>query len=187
MEHTYRFFIIRYAPDPERGEQVNIGLVIEGAPHVVRVSRDLRKAVAIDARRDAHEVAALEGHIRGWIAKTTNFDEAREALRFFAPVTVSDFGWFQSTKTDFDTAVDNLMRELVTPPTKPPAKLRSRLNSGMRALLHKNRVFSTDPEDIHRHKVIANYPISPRENLFADFALRNGALQLSQTVDFRVT
>lgn len=187
MEHTYRFFILRYAPDRDRGEQVNIGIVVDRSPLDIRLTRDLRKAVAIDARRDAAQILDLEAQVREWTRGIENFGEVHEALRHFGPITVSEVGWFKAADAAYQSNVERIMAELVIAPARPPARLRGRLNTAIRHLFVKHDLLSADPDDIRRNKVVPNYPVSVKERLFADFAYKNGALHFTETVDFRVS
>jgi hypothetical protein len=120
MEHTYNFFILRYAPNRERGEQVNIGLVIDRDPLDIRITHDLRKAIAIDATRDGAQLLDLEAQIRQWTSGATKFTEVHQGLQGFGPITVSELGWFTCTAANYESNVDKIMREMVVPPARRP-------------------------------------------------------------------
>ncbi|HUZ34215.1 MAG TPA: DUF3037 domain-containing protein [Xanthobacteraceae bacterium] len=187
MERTYNYFVVRYVPDPARGERVNIGLVIEGAPIDVRITRNLRKATAIDARRTVEEVLSLEDDIRSWVGKESDFSAVQKSLSHFGPVTTSEVAWLKCSPSDYEAQVNRLMDELVSPPSAPhKAAVRGRLHTEVRRLFQKTRLLGEKVEDIERHLIVSHFPVSESENLFADFALKNGALHLTETVDFRV-
>lgn len=55
----------------------------------------------------------------------------------------------------------------------------------MRDWLRGAKAFSRKVDDIARGKVVANYPIDPAADLFADFAVLNGKLNAIETLDLR--
>jgi hypothetical protein len=187
MERTYRYFVLRYLPDAHRAEQVNIGLVVERDPIDIRITRNLRKAIAIDARRDAGEVLGLEQDVRHWIGSEKDFSAVRNALMHFGPITVSEPGWFKCTASAYEANVLDIMETLVVPRSRPRARLRSRLQSELRKLFQKGKLLGENTDDLGRHLVVPDFPVSAEESLFVDFALKNGVLHLTEAVDFRVT
>jgi hypothetical protein len=64
-------------------------------------------------------------------------------------------------------------------------KKANRLNIELRQWLKQAKAYSTKVEDLRRHRVVANYPVDPQTELYADFALMNGQLHVMEVMDLR--
>jgi len=47
------------------------------------------------------------------------------------------------------------------------------------------KVLAREPRDIGKHRVVTDYAIDQRTGLFAEFALKNSAVHVMETVDYR--
>jgi hypothetical protein len=98
------------------------------------------------------------------------------------------------TEVDCDdprATLDQLMKWQVLPKVKSlrvrreKAKRLPRLTIELRQWLKHAKAFSTNIEDLSRRRVVANYPIDPNADLYADLALMNGKLNVMEVMDLR--
>lgn len=47
-------------------------------------------------------------------------------------------------------------------------------------------LWSRKHEDINNHRVVEQYPVSLENGIVADFALRNGVMHITETIDFEI-
>ena len=69
--------------------------------------------------------------------------------------------------------------------SKNPTIKHTKLIRELRDWLKASRLFSSNVEDLSNHRVVANYPVIPVADLYADFALMNGKLHVIETLDLR--
>jgi hypothetical protein len=104
-------------------------------------------------------------------------------------ISLSAPGMIEAHGQPAEALLDELLRDLVAAPTK--RRLRdpqsSRLHTELRQVFRQAKILGTKPGDIAKHLVVPNFPIDPDVGLFAEFALRNGQLHITETVDFRLS
>lgn len=193
--HAFPYSILRLEPDPQRGEQVNVGLVVFLEDRLdVHLIPQPYKVKALDPNFDP---AALKG-LKSFLSEMdipqvaeSHADNAEARRAFLANMpgaTLSRLGFFSLPHiAAYDEKINQLMRELVLPPPRASeGSVRySRLESQIRSDLRKQGLFSLELDDIHKHKVVPRYPIEGQENLVADFAMRNGVLHVCAALDLR--
>jgi hypothetical protein len=89
-----------------------------------------------------------------------------------------------------DHRVEELLQRYVRPPRsdlprRKRAKPASRLQRELRDWLKASGVFSKRVEDLGKGRVVEGFPISVAQELYTDFALKNGALHVIETLDLR--
>jgi hypothetical protein len=142
------YVLIRVAPDPIRGEHVNIGVALFGAAAGgfagVRISPDLRRARQLSPLFEPGDLAGLEAELAArlrtaaphWLSRRYLLDLARESfshgLQFSPPRAV--------LTADPAAELDRLYRAYAAP---PPA-LERQVEAGVRRriLAHLQRVFT---------------------------------------------
>jgi hypothetical protein len=92
----------------------------------------------------------------------------------------------------YDAAVEALLARFVAWPDRTVTRVaeeseptRSKLNVQLRTWFRKSKVFSNKTADIANGKVVSGYPVDAEDDLFADFALKNGAIHIIETLDLR--
>lgn len=189
MARTYRFSVLRVSPDLRRGETVNVGLIVFGSSRVdVRVLPSLAKVQAIDGTVDVAQVYGLTETLPQFLRSFQTEPEQLEALAELGFISASSPGEFEAHDQDaYEAVVDDLMTRLVRPPRVKRAVLReSRLTSDIRHRLTSKHWLGRRIDDIDRHLVVPNFPVSEQLDLYADFAARNGAMHTVKVIDFRV-
>lgn len=189
MEHSYKYAVIRAVPDPRKGEVINIGIVVFHREHVdVQIAPSLSKLLALDAGVDIQEIRRLPTAISEWTSRFNSVEEKFEAIRRYGIVTLSEAGSFRVTPgMTYEDQISALMKTLVLPrPRDPGASVSvNRISTMLRDMFRQRDVLGKDLEDIHKHLIVPNFPIDSDENLFAEFALKNGAYWFTETADFR--
>lgn len=116
--------------------------------------------------------------------------EQHSLLRDYGPITVSELGRFEiSSSADYESVVHKLLVDFVVPPhakPKPVAKsgvLKRTVNNAFRAA----GLLGQFAEDIESHKVVPAFPVALEENLYVDFAYKNGVYRFAEVIDFRVS
>jgi hypothetical protein len=178
-------------------ELLNAGIVLH-APCGPRVAvvQDAARLRALHPDYAAVHLAgwaeALEGTLREH-AMTLPLPSQQHALLglFARPFVPSESMGTATLAADPAVTLRDLMAWLVNTPARtlrpqPATRKRStRLVAELRQWLRESKVFSTKVEDISRSKVVANYPVLPSADLYADLAVMNGKLHVIETLDLR--
>ena len=190
MAHSYSYSVLRAIPDQRRGESVNIGLVVfrpEGGTDV-RLLSSLNKVYALDANIDVEQFEVLPQMILDWVSSTNDIAKKHESLKQFGIVTVSDLGYFQCDEKQYESFLDRIMSALVKPPAHfPRYKVQGRVHTVLRRIFIQQRVLGASLEDINRKLIVERFPIAVNENLYADFAFKNGVYHITETINYKVT
>jgi len=189
MERSFEYAVVRAIPDPRKGEVINIGIVVFHAETVdVRLMPSLSKLMALDASIDVSEIRKLPDALSHWTSRFDGIDQKYEAIYRFGIVTLSEKGTFRVTPAiDYETQIGHLIKTLVLPKPKDEQVSApvNRISTLLRDIFKNEEVLGKDNEDIHKHLIVPNFPIDANENLYSDFALKNGAYWFTETADFR--
>lgn len=195
MNLNFPFVLLRAASGPPRDESINVGLVAwprPGEPDVRLHAQPARlRALHPNLARIAWNdwPQQLQTALRDGGQDT---DTQRALLALLAQPLVADrqTGTVSAAAGQEDTAIVNLMQHLVhapasTLPRAPTAQRTSRLVREVRDWLRAAKLYSTRAEDLARGRVVGGYPVSAAADLYADFALKNGAVHVIETLDLR--
>lgn len=189
MDDIFSYAVLRATPDALKGETVNVGLVVFHPDTVnVLLAPSLRKLIALDGSIDINEILELPETIKQWAARFDSVADKAEAIKYFGFVTLSELGRFHVTEAvNYESHVERLMEKLVLPRRRDglSAAPLNRITTRLREMFDKRDVLGRGVDDIQRNLIVPNYPIAPKENLFSDFALRNGSMWFTETADFR--
>lgn len=189
--YTYKYSVIKYSPDPLRGETLNIGLVIFTDTKVdVRLLQSSAKARILDGSSNIDDILRLKDSIEGIVNWSKNIDEAVAYLKSFGKAATwlsEPSAFIIDDVNQYDKRVDNLFNTLVKPySTREPSQTRSRFQTQIKNKFDALGILGKDTDDLSRHKVVANYPISDKTGFTADFILKNGSFHITETIDFNV-
>lgn len=186
------FSIIRYQPDMHRQEVVNVGVVLfaDDGPRI-SLGASLGKVLALDPNFPIANIYDQAERLRGVLAnlweRNVPIDDITSRFGPGGMLSLSSTGMLERTGRTPESIIEELERDLVRAPT--PRRLKeprtSRLHTELRRVFAQARILGSKPTDISRHLVVPNFPIDPDVGLFAEFALRNGKLHITETVDFR--
>lgn len=186
--YFFDYALIRYMPDPKRGEIFNIGLVVF-------------KSSAIDIRvlSHAHKVInnlnddKLLSFQQSWEFLSSMVDEPNKRYDILASATqgvfLSEKAYFSINHVnEYELKVQHLFDSLVQPvrTKRDIQNHNARFYTSIKTQFKALRILADNQTDIESHKVVTHYAINSDMDLFADFALKNGRLHVTQTVDFNV-
>jgi hypothetical protein len=155
---------------------------------------DAKKMLALNPAFPTSGLVNIQKTVKGILSDAPSLDVARARLAKYGndPGLHSFVGQFQAIDdSQYESKVLGLLRRLVLP-IEPPRVLesrqkpQSRLRTRLRAQFKNQGLFSVNPEDISNHKVVGQYPINVEQGLYAEFALQNGAMHVTETIDFDV-
>lgn len=191
MARTFDYAIIRFVPDARRGESVNIGIAIFLDGQIdIRLTNSFAKAQALYPNLSFEGLQNLPGRINSLLSQSHSSKEQHSMLREYGPITVSELGSFQVSVGDqYEFQVQKLLSDFVTPPraqSSPRAKTGV-LKRSVSDVYKSAGMLGKWPDEINSHKVIQSFPVSQEENLFVDFAYKNGVFRFAEVVDLRVS
>ena len=185
----YEYSVLRLMPSERRGEIVNVGLaVFLPAKTDVRLLTDISKIKALDPNYDASFLKNLQGLIDRFISVGAPPLERSKEIEVLGIVEVTDLGWFECDSEKYEENVNRQLKNLVFVPPKILEKRPrvTRLIKELKDDFSKLHILGKDPEDAsERHKIVNGFPIVREEGLFADFAIRNGVWNITESLDFR--
>lgn len=178
-------------------ELLNAGIVLY-APQgtLVALTQDVSRLRALHPDYAVVPVAewahALESALRDHAITLPLPAQQHALLGLFARPFVPSENMGTATLADDPAAtLRELMAWLVDAPGRtlrpqPVARKKpTRLVAELRQWLRESKAFSSKVEDISRSKVVANYPVLPAADLYADLAVMNGKLHVIETLDLR--
>ncbi|HDY7424672.1 TPA: DUF3037 domain-containing protein [Vibrio vulnificus] len=181
----FDFSIIKFVPDAQRGEVLNIGLLVYLTNGVdVRVLSSVSKLKPFNSKLNIEKLEDMVSNIE-WVASGIDNPETLHQI-FQGELSITKPGYFQiENNAEYEIKVNQLMDKFVNPIRVKKRELRKRITTNIKEVFSKHGVLGKEIDDINDHKVITSYPISQKEGLFAEFLLKNGAYHLTETLDLR--
>jgi len=190
MARSYKYAVIRFAPNDIRGERLNIGaLIVNDLGVDVRVTRRLERVKAISAAIDYDYLKSLLSNLETLDKQATESGilehEARlESLARVGPLEMSQIGTFTAENQSFyEQRIAAIMQMLVEPEpavTRPKVK-KTKLFARLKKSFGDERVLARENEGLDSHRIVMAYELV--DGLVADMVLRNGAYHVIETVD----
>lgn len=195
---SYPFTVLRVQPDRMRAESVNIGLLVflPNGKVMARLGIDTYRLRALDSNLARLPIFDnLQEEIETRLNELPSRDMQTMVLRdLFSPVVPdSQLGNIEANNpAELEERLGYLMTRLIKRPTvtlsaqkQPALRKTSKLNGTLRDWFKQAKILSRKADDLPKHKVVANYPISAANDLYAEFALKNGEVHVIETVDLR--
>jgi hypothetical protein len=191
MARSFKYAIIRFCPDERRGESVNIGIAIFIDGQIdIRFANSFAKAQALFPNLSFDGLHGFPARINELLSQFRSITEQHSFLREYGPITASELGRFEiSSDEQYEPQVQRLLNDFVIPPrakSTPRAKTGV-LKRNVSDTFRLSGLLGRSPEDIDLHKVVPEFPVSLEENLFVDFAYKNGTYRFAEVVDLRVS
>jgi hypothetical protein len=187
MAHTFKYAVLMAIPDARRGERVNVGLIVFLNDHIdVRFS-ELSKIRALaggywddyatDVKRRLIERFASSKEAEAVISRSPELDPVFHA---------SDLSWLSiDAPEEYENRIKEILAALVNKPKAPTKPQSRRINTEIARQLSQYKILARPDDPIDSHKVHRDFVVSREEDLVADFALKNGAMHITATLDFR--
>lgn len=187
MAHIFKYAVLMAIPDARRGERVNVGLVVFLSNHIdVRFS-DLSKIRALAGGYWDDYAADVKRRLLERFASSKEAEEVIGQSPALDPVFhASELGWLSiNAPEEYEVRVKEILAALVNKPKSPTIRKSTRINTEIARQLRQYKILARPDEEITSHKVVRDFLVSAEEELIADFALRNGAMHVAATLDFR--
>lgn len=180
----FQYFLISLVPDPIRNEQVNVGVVgLFQNKTKAYFLKDPQKIKAIAPDYDTSilfedfEKMLLSLSARSLTETLSNLND--EFVRIYPSAK-----GFVNSYAQFEKTMDDLYGRLVKPIIKNMIRAKiTKLKTDIKDTFKKRQLLG---DELEEKKVVSNYVVSETEALVADFAYRNGVLNIVETIDFRV-
>lgn len=186
----FDYALIKYTPNPKRGETINVGLIIFlDQTADIRITSSYSKVRLIDGGSTSTDLNKLKDSMLSLIGISKTPDETLRILSSLGSgISFSNKGQFALVdKGQYEAKVKRLFDELVVPyATKPKPPGTQRLNTRLKRKFESLELLAKDASELSKHKVVQNYPINKKMGLTADFLLKNGEFHLSEVIDFNV-
>jgi hypothetical protein len=188
MAPSYKFAILRAAPDPRRGERVNIGVVVFRAGALDIRFAELQKLRALTGRDWDGYVQSYRAHAGRVVGSYHQDDERLAALASFEKViSPTDFGWLEASTEEYEVRINEILNSFVNR-TVLERKIREpRINTEIAVEFRKHKILAKSSDDLLSHKVVRNVDFHRHKGLRADFVLKNGVYHVTATLDLRKT
>ena len=186
------YSLLTIAPIIERRDLVVVGIVVLAAGEWrVQMTRDHRKVHAIDPNFSELTLEKSADMLK-LVAK--GFQSIAEYRAFLSTmqgaITVDPFegGFAYETEVEYNEQIQQIFAESVDAPAARSMRRergveRSRLRFKLKKHFEERGLLGT-AGDIDKHKVVPKFPIQPDQGLYAEFALKNAVMHITETVDF---
>lgn len=188
------FSIVRYQIDILRQEVVNVGVVLfEDSGPVVHLAPAQGKLLALNPNFSLGRVFDQARRLADALKSLWDDEQTiQQMVAFFShggSLSLTPPGVIQRQDRPIESITAELLHDLVEPPPKSriQATQKSRLHTELRNVFREGKILGSRPEDINKHLIVPNFPIDADTGLFAEFAIRNGQLHVTETIDFRTS
>lgn len=191
---TYSLILIN--PTIERLDCIVVGAVIQTLEYGwdVKVVTDVRKIQVINPTFSSEKLTETAAKIRIISRNAVDFNSLSEIFQSSRlGIIINNFRGVFSYSSDRDYArqIELIMNESVyTSPARanasPVSRRRNFVRRNLRNHFKERLLWSKKESDIDNHKVVEHFSISPEKGLVAEFALRNGVMHITETIDFEM-
>jgi hypothetical protein len=193
MNATFHYTVLRLATDRQRGEVINVGVVLfqpSEAPRVVTMAT-LNKLRAIDATWDTARLLEWTKNIHEVLSAGKTMEDQLAMLDLFGFCDKEAIGMFMAeTPEEVQKQLSQIKATFVanrSTDEKPKRERRTRLQTMLREQFSRMHVLGSTPEDLANHLVVANLPVPSQPELKNDFVYKNGVYRITQTIDYNVS
>ncbi|MCI8210735.1 hypothetical protein AUC61_14450 [Pseudomonas sp. S25] len=187
---AFKYSIIKYMPDPKRGEIINVGLVVFKRDTLdVRVLNASAKLRMLDGTSSIEDIENLKDSIE-YISKLSgSADRSLSMLKSFrSPSYLSETAEFViDDEKQYEQRVRNLFNLLIKPYSAKEKVTRTpRILSHLKDKFESMDLLAKSTDDLSKHKMVYNYPLNEKSGFNADFILKNGKYHITEAIDFNV-
>lgn len=194
--NSLKYVLLRAIPDEVRGEQINVGLVVFfPAKTRIYIGVEPWRLRALNPNLDAVQLESWVQNLELNLNSLPTFDDQMFFLSGGFGAIKSDPSAshiYASTVEDAENIALDLIAQLVTTPARvlsadrgTRAKPKTKLESQLKSWFRKAQIYSPRLTDLSKGRVVSGYPVDVADDLYADFALKNGAVHVIETIDLR--
>jgi Protein of unknown function (DUF3037) len=191
IEKTFNFVLLRANPDLLRHESLNAGVVVfDAANTCVLIDSTKKRLSTLHPDFGRMDLSLWAEQIQSELRKLPA-ESQRVMLPMLCAPFKADRELGETIGIDASTQAQALFERLVgnqrasLPVVKRLPVRQTKLTRELRDWFKTSKVFSSKVEDLSKNRVVANYPVSPASDLYADFALMNSKLHVVETLDLR--
>lgn len=188
---SFDYAVIRYMPNPIRGEIINIGLVIFTESIDIRLLKSASKLRMFDNSSSQKAILDVKESLESLYSFTSNFDDfSKMLLNFPGGVKLSSKATFSVDHiSQYEAKIVGLFETLVKPYStrETTIKHNTRLITNLKRRFSSIELLAQDPSELSEHKIVSNYMLNESNGLTADFLLKNGKFHLTEVIDYDVS
>ncbi len=192
---TMHYSLLRAVSDELRGESLNVGLIAFRAngPQVI-FATPISRLRALHPNFAAVDPSSWSSELETVLREfTTVEDQLRHAQIVGGAIRCDALpGRVELCDNDNEEeAIQKILRRFVEVPEKTVVIEKaarqpgSRLQSQLKSWFRRAKLFSNNASDLSNRKVVSDFPVVAEDDLFADFALKNGSIHIIETLDLR--
>lgn len=194
MTKYVNYNILQLIPDPLRGEGMNVGVVLHssnGPRLIVRLLPSRLKALdpVWGGSNVLDQVNAWEESLSRLDSPELKWSWLKNAM---APLSITkgEGVIYYESDDELEVKVEQVLARMVLPIKSLKVKIAKRnkrhdLHSQITQWLKQQNIFSKNMVDLAKHRVVSGFPLNIEEEMFAEFALKNGSVHVIETLDFR--
>lgn len=186
----FNYSIIKYMPDPKRGEIINVGIVVFRQCGIdVRLLQTASKIRIFDNNTEINDLEKYQSSLQQITSHIDDPEQQYKTLKLFSgSLFLSDKGMFDlADNENYEQRVSSLFATLVKPFSGRENKVhQSRLFTRIKKRFESMEILSTDSNEINNHKIIPSFPLGDNSGFTADFMLKNGRFHMTEVIDFNV-
>lgn len=190
------YSLITMQPSTDRLDVLCVGVAITSNGHwTIYTLPDARKFQSLDGGFKLNVLTRTAASLEMLFAGCPNLAAARNLLAHNrSSVALHEFeGVFgYETEEDYQRQVSAIMTESVLPTESEVVKVtkvrlsKPRIRTRLRQQFDQMGILGKTHDDINAHKVVPNFPVSLEYGLVAEFAIKNGVMSFTETLDFDV-
>lgn len=185
---NFQYCILKFNPDPLRGEAVNIGIVVFLKEKLdIHLNSSQQKMRALVAGVSDDLLPGAVNTIREWTAGIESTEGRYLALRGLQFFDCSPMGeFFASDQNTYKKKISQLTHQWVSPSGQIAEKVKRSgnwLHNNLRRKFEEIKVLSNDHTDIDYGMVLPYYPIDAHSRIFSDFGFKTIRTHIICTLD----
>ena len=192
---TMHYSLLRAFSDELRGESLNVGLIAFGSngPRVV-IASPISRLRALHPNFAAIDPLSWSAELESVLREFTSIEEQLRHAQIVGGAIRCDalLGRIELGENDSEEeAIQKILYRFVEVPEKTVViekaarQQGSRLQSQLKSWFRRAKLFSSNASDLANRKVVSDFPVVAEDDLFADFALKNGSIHIIETLDLR--
>lgn len=191
-----RYSLLLMNPTIDRLDTVVAGVVFQKpSGWDVRLAENAQKMKAINPSfPDTRlvQTSALTYQLAGQAGDLVHLQRCFEGAKLGVAVDRFVGSFTFSDEADYQQQVRAVLAESVNPPSfaqanaAPISRRRNVVRRKLRDHFKARGLWSRNDQDISKHRVVEQFPISAEHGVVADFALRNSVMHITETIDFEI-
>lgn len=185
MAPSYKFSVIQARPDPQRGERVNVGIIVQGPDRLDTRFPELRKLKPLTGHAWEEIAKVYSENILS--KKDLSLDLAIAQNDLLSEVfTIGRPGSFLAlNNSEYEDRVKSILEYFVLRPVLSKKEKTEKINSEIARALKSAGVYGQPGQSIDEGRVIPKFVVSDEKDIVADFAYRTSRLKIVSTLDLR--